>query len=164
MKLLSILFLFLFANDSKINTIRNMFEQASLNEKAANNLLDLLNKEQKLSPILLGYKGSTTALEAKYTINPVKKLKFFNEGKTMLERAIQSEPQNIELRYLRLAIQTSIPAFLNYNKNIDSDKILLLGAIKSRLISDDDLLKKIVHFLNQCKQISPSEKNQLNTK
>jgi hypothetical protein len=82
----------------------------------------------------------------------------------MLERAIQSDPQNIELRYLRLAIQTSIPAFLNYNKNIDSDKILLLGAIKSRLISDADLLKKIVHFLNQCNQVSITEKNQMNTK
>jgi hypothetical protein len=164
MKLLSILFLFLFANDSKINTIRNMFEQATVNEIAANKLIDLLNNEPKLSPTLLGYKGSTLALQAKYTINPIKKLKFFNEGKTMLERAIQSDPQNIELRYLRLAIQTNIPTFLNYYKNINSDKILLLGALKSRLVSDDDLLKKIVHFLNQCKQISPSEKNQLNTK
>ncbi len=141
-----------------------MFEQATVNEIAANKLIDLLNNEPKLSPTLLGYKGSTLALQAKYTINPIKKLKFFNEGKTMLERAIQSDPQNIELRYLRLAIQTNIPTFLNYYKNINSDKILLLGALKSRLVSDDDLLKKIVHFLNQCKQISPSEKNQLNTK
>lgn len=164
MKLISLLFLFLFTNDSKINTIRNMFEQASVSETSANKLIDLLNNEPKLSPTLLGYKGSTLALQAKYTINPIKKLKYFNDGKSLLEKAIINDPQNIELRYLRLAIQTNIPTFLNYYKNIDSDKILLLGAIKSRSISDIDLLKKIIHFLNQCKQISPSEKNQLNTK
>ena len=164
MKLFSILFLFLFTNDSKINTIRNMFEQASVNEVSANKLLALLNAEPNLSPTLLGYKGSTIAMEAKYTVNPLKKLKYFNEGKSLLEKAIKSEPQNIELRYLRLAIQTNIPTFLNYSKNIDSDKILLLGAIKSKLILDEDLLKKIIYFLNQCKYLSQSEKNQMTIK
>ena len=141
-----------------------MFEQASVNENSAHKLLAILNAEPNLTPTLLGYKGSTLAMEAKYTLNPYKKLKYFNEGKSLLEKAINNDPQNIELRYLRLAIQSTIPTFLNYTKNIDSDKILLLGAIKSRLILDEDLLKKITLFLNQCKYLSQSEKNQLNIK
>ncbi len=164
MKLFSILFLFLFTNDSDINTVRNMFEKASVNEISANKLLAILNAEPNLSPTLLGYKGSTLAMKAKYTINPYKKLKYFNEGKLLLEKAINKDAQNIELRYLRLAIQSNIPTFLNYNKNIDSDKILLLVAIKSSLILDEDLLKKITLFLNQCKYLSQSEKNQMNSK
>ena len=141
-----------------------MFEQASVNEMSAHKLLAILNAEPNLTPTLLGYKGSTLAMEAKYTLNPYKKLKYFNEGKSLLEKSINNDPQNIELRYLRLAIQSTIPTFLNYSKNIDSDKILLLGAIKSRLILDEDLLKKITLFLNQCKYLSQSEKNQLNIK
>ena len=57
---------------------------------------------------------------AEYVFSPIKKLKYFNQGKTNLEQLI-AEQRSVEKVYLRLLIQLNIPRLLNYYKNIDED-------------------------------------------
>jgi hypothetical protein len=49
------------------------------------------------------------------------KLKKFKEGKTLLEKAIQTHPNNVEYRFLRLMIQENSPKILKYNTNLKED-------------------------------------------
>jgi hypothetical protein len=60
----------------------------------------------------------------------------------MLESAIQADNANIELRFLRYTIQTSVPSFLNYSGEKKADKLFL-----SKSIPDlkDQELKKIIN-------------------
>ncbi|MBW6481823.1 MAG: hypothetical protein K0B10_02065 [Vicingaceae bacterium] len=67
------------------------------------------------------YKGALLMKKAGLEKNPTEKLKFFKEGKLLLETAINNDNQNVELRFLRLIIQENAPKFLGYHSNIKED-------------------------------------------
>ena len=67
------------------------------------------------------YKGALLMKKAGLEKNPAVKLKFFKEGKLLLETAIDNDNQNVELRFLRLMIQENAPKFLGYHSNINED-------------------------------------------
>lgn len=50
-----------------------------------------------------------------------RKLALFNEGRTLLEEAIEIENKNAEFRFLRLIIQENCPAILKYHDKIKED-------------------------------------------
>ena len=58
---------------------------------------------------------------ANYTMNPYKKLDYFNKGKQALETHISKYPQQIDARYVRALIQSKAPKILNYYQNIQAD-------------------------------------------
>lgn len=82
---------------------------------------------------------------ANHVFNPVTKLRYFNNGKSILENAIAKAPANTELRYLRLTIQLNAPSFLGYNKMIEADKMFLQKNVTAT--EDADLKKMITDYL-----------------
>jgi hypothetical protein len=70
----------------------------------------------------MGYLGGLQTIWANHVFNPINKLKTFKEGKINIEKAIKLDPDNVELRFIRLSIQKNAPSFLGYNSNINSDK------------------------------------------
>ncbi len=71
------------------------------------------------------YKGALLMKLAHYVEPPSEKLKLFKKGRKLLEDEIAEHPQNVEYRFLRLAIQENAPKILNYSNNI-SDDILVI--------------------------------------
>jgi hypothetical protein len=77
----------------------------------------------------------------------------------MLEDAIHSKPDNIELRFLRFAIQSEIPFFLGYNDAVEMDKKIILKAFP--YIIDEDLRRIIYGYFQHCNCLSLHEKQQI---
>ncbi len=57
----------------------------------------------------------------KVHLSPISKLNTFKEGKKNIEQAIKKEPENVELRFIRLSVQKNAPSFLGYKSNINED-------------------------------------------
>lgn len=160
MHLFQIIFLLHFSVLSpSISEVRKLFLVAAENEVSFNKLKNLLEKETHRSALMEGYYGSTLMIEANYLANPISKLSAFNNGKTILEKAIKSAPNDVELRYLRFTIQSEAPAILNYNANLKEDKKLLLE--KHKNITDKILKNNIVSFLKNSKVVTEAEKKTL---
>jgi hypothetical protein len=146
-----------FAAVPSLETVRMLYQKAATEEKSCNLLLQLLSDYNVNSyPLLEGYKGSATMLLCKYTFNPISKFSYFKKGKRMLENAVRLNEKNVELRFLRFAVQTQIPFFLGYNESIDLDKTFLLQSLP--LLKDVDLEKMIVDYFENCKCITDNEK------
>ena len=90
------------------------------------------NTESKLTAFLTKYKNDVRVdgkpylycgimQMANYTMNPYKKLDYFNKGKQALETHISKYPQQIHARYVRALIQSKAPKILNYYQNIQAD-------------------------------------------
>jgi len=90
------------------------------------------NSESKLTSFLTKYKNDVRVdgkpylycgimQMANYTMNPYKKLDYFNKGKQALETHISKYPQQIDARYVRALIQSKAPKILNYYQNIQAD-------------------------------------------
>ena len=70
--------------------------------------------------IIKGYKAVCTSALAQYIFNPYTKYQLFNEGKAQLEESIATE-KGVEIVFLRVVIQLSIPKFLGYADDIEND-------------------------------------------
>lgn len=149
-----------YSTEPEILEIRNLFEASANNKASADQLLKLLSgTTQSASPLLICYQGATEMMLAKYAFNPINKLKKFTKGKSLIEEAVKKEPQHLEIRFLRFAIQTNLPAFLNYNDDIQMDKKYLLDNLKT---TKDNILKQnIMKYLSTSKYCSAEEKKGL---
>ena len=86
--------------------------------------------------------------------NPFTKYNYFTEGKALLESSIQRDPTSPELRYLRFAIQSNVPLFLNYRKDLNEDKLFLQNYLETKSDADESFRIRIKNTLNQKSQNS----------
>lgn len=149
MKLLTLLLLITSQTYGKLpsqSEIRGAFQKAAVEEKSCRNLLKILGDyNEKNNPLFGGYKACATMIMAKYVFNPFTKMSYFSKGKSLLEKCITVDKQNIELRYLRYTIQRKVPFFLQYRSSINEDKRMISDAVVN--LKDAELKKMISEFL-----------------
>lgn len=156
-----LLFCWFFDSPSpEIKELRNLFPLISTSEKAMEGLKKLSTGKSH-SPVHMAYSAAAEMASAQYKLNPLSKLSTFQKGKNQLEACIHSNAQNVEIRFIRFAIQTKAPAFLGYKNSISSDKLFLLSQLKSLRNTDSELYAKICSFLLLHGTLSPTEKELL---
>lgn len=151
MKLLLIFFSINFMSyQNEISDVRELFLSAYLSEYDCNVFGDKLNKTDEKSVLIKGYKGCFYFIKCQFIKNPFKKLKYFDQGKKLLESAIKEDPKSVELKFLRYSIQKKLPKFLLYDKNIEKD----LSFVKNNIskIKDEKQRKFITKYLKTISQ------------
>jgi hypothetical protein len=93
------------------------------NKKEELAFIEKYSKSTKVN--IEAYVVSLEMKQAEYKILPWQKLKVFNKGKQKLEKLIEKNNENADLRYVRLVIQQHLPKLLNYNSEIKKDKQFL---------------------------------------
>ncbi|WP_316839450.1 hypothetical protein [Pedobacter gandavensis] len=150
----------IYATEPEIEKVKSLFQASAKSKDAADQLLKLLSRVNESSaPLLISYKGAAEMMQAKYAFNPINKVKRFNNGKRLIEDAVKKAPEHMEIRFLRFAVQTNLPAFLNYNDAIQKDKKYLLSNLKTT--KDKTLKQNIVKYLSTSKYCSAEEKKGL---
>ena len=158
-RLLSIIFfLFSFSNPT-ISEIRKLYPNAAIAENNANELVSkLASIDVKDDKTLLAYKGASIAIVSKYQKKVADNIKKFKDGVKLVEVAIATEPNNIEIRLIRLSIQENVPKIVKYNKNIKEDATFIIEHYKEQSPDLKDYIKK---FILQSKSFSTQEKQTL---
>ena len=161
MKLVFSILLFLsFSNIPEITDIRKLYSSVVISEnnakEFASKLADIAKEDNKT---LFAYKGASIVIMSRYKKEIADKSKKFKEGAKMIEFAVTSEPNNIEIRLIRLSIQEKAPKIVNYNKNKKEDKNFLLDHYKEQ---SGNLKAHIKNFMLQSKSFSPAEKQTIN--
>src|SRR5690606_35976199 len=90
-------------NGQDLDTIRQTYHVAVSDKKLCKTMIETLKSANENS-VYLAYLGSFQAIWANHTINPFSKLSTFNEGKRNIEKAIKNNPDNIDIRFVRLSI------------------------------------------------------------
>jgi hypothetical protein len=67
------------------------------------------------------YRGAVDVVRAKHSRWPPNKLKFLNEGARILDDLVARHPDNLEVRYLRLASYLFLPFFLRRDDSVNAD-------------------------------------------
>lgn len=112
------------------------------------------------SPLLRGYLGVATMMRARITGNPFKKWYLFNKGKVLLERAIDEDPNVLELRFLRLTVQKELPGILDYNSSIKTDRKFIMNHISDFMnesLNNEIFGRKILGYLFDKKMIESDQ-------
>ncbi len=104
-----------------LDSIRNRFKNA----KSENDFQWILNYKVKetdsnIVNTINAYKAVSKSAMAQYVFNPYSKFKYFFDGRDELEETI-SKNMEVENIFLRSVVQLSIPKFLGYSDEIESD-------------------------------------------
>ena len=76
--------------------------------------------------MLQAYFAATTALLGKYALNPTPSSVIASNLRKS-SKAIAADPGNVEIRYLRLAIQLNLPKFLGMSNDLKKTVVILQG-------------------------------------
>ncbi len=159
MKLMFVFLLSIFSFfQSDLEALRNSYSKANLSNENAKNFIDLAEKKTSSDPVISAYKASAKILEAKITTGISKKKALVKTGATSLEEIIKNNPNNAELRVIRMSVQENIPKIVGYNKNLKDDKTFLLTNYAKQ---NPELKNYIKRFIEQSKTTSAAEKASL---
>ena len=113
------------------------FEKAEFYEILKSPSLDVINNEIELVKTAApererdGYEGALLMKKAGLLKRPKERLSFFKQGRIKLETAILADNENIEFRFLRLAIEEHAPKIVKYHSDIEKDKVLIVNNFKT---------------------------------
>lgn len=150
--------LFLFFQSGDLDALRNAYSKANSSNEGAKNFIDLADKNSSSDALTKGYKAAAKILEAKVTTEKNKRKSFVKSGATELESVIKSNPNNVELRLIRMSVQENIPKIVGYSKNLKEDKAYILSNYSKQNTALKTYIKK---FAMQSKTMTATEKNSL---
>jgi hypothetical protein len=154
--LFSFILLFVFSSNQSISEIRKLYASATSCEANAKEFASKLADVQKDdNKTLVAYKGASLTIASKLEKKVSDKSKKFKEGSSLIEYAVANEPNNIEIRLIRLSVQENVPKIVNYRANKKEDAKFLLDHFSEQ----SGALKNYVGtFIKQSKSFSEAEK------
>lgn len=154
--LIAILFL-LFAKNPEISLVREMYTDAAKSEAKANEFAEKLAavSDTDSNKVLVAYKGCSLTLRSKFAGNLPDKISFMKAGAKLIDAAAAAEPNNIEIRMIRLSVQESVPKIVNYRANKKEDKAFIL----KNYTDSGEIKNYIKNFVSQSKSFTAAEKN-----
>ncbi|NND77894.1 MAG: hypothetical protein HKN39_06895 [Flavobacteriales bacterium] len=151
------------ANDIEIATIREKFFKLTLDSKDTEAVLEEVRSIENKSGIILAYEAALQALMAKVVWNPLSKINHLKLSNKIFDLAVEKDPENIEIRFIRFSVEYHIPKWLRLSRNMDKDKDYIMSNLELFDISciSRNMLTYIKKFVNQCGWYSNAELNKI---
>lgn len=133
MKLLVTFLLTLFslvseANPYSLVRLRQQYQQAAADKQAGEKFYQLMAAYSQRDAIVLGYKAAAEAIRARDAAF-LNKLTYVQEAARTFEQAVALAPDNAEVRFLRLSVESNLPAFLGLSPHVEQDRQFLLKTL-----------------------------------
>lgn len=114
-----------------------------------------LSSKKAPSPLIIAYTGTLEALKAKHSWNPYQKVSYVARSQKTLQKAVNADPANLEIRFMRFSVQHFTPAFLGYSKELNEDRRMIIKKYSQKTFgkADQVLIKNIAGFMissNRC--------------
>lgn len=151
--ILSLVTAFLFFFQSDLEALRNSYAKANDSSTNTSNFIEVAERQSGSDPVTLGYKAAAKIMEAKVSKGNRKAL--VKTGATNLEGIIKNNPNNAELRLIRLSVQENIPKIVGYRGSLKDDKAFLLNNYSKQNAALKNYIKR---FAMQSKTITEAER------
>ncbi len=117
--------------------------------------LENISKHDEI--VLVAYKGAVTTLKSRYQNGFKNKKTTFKEGVSLINFAIEKQPNNIEIRFVRMSVQQNVPKFLGYNFNLEEDKKFIFSRLDK--VKSPELQSYIKEYILHSNHFTEEEKN-----
>lgn len=151
MKPLFIICLFIYAGlttqAQSLDELRLQYRDATESEATAQGFYDRVAQiEQANKPVMVAYKGAGLMLLARYAKLSERSSKV-REAAEWIENAVAREPNNAEIRLIRLSVQEHLPKIVRYNQAIDEDREFIKSALPN--LEDQTLRAMISSYFEE---------------
>lgn len=110
----------IFINTLDLEYVRIEYKKAPSDKNVCRTMIKKLSNNHE-GNVHLAYLGAYQMIWANHTPGLFSKFATFKTGRNNIEKAINENPKNAEIRMIRLSVQKNCPLFLGYNDNIRED-------------------------------------------
>jgi hypothetical protein len=151
-----------------LDFIRHKFYEGVEDEDQVDKLETFLRKKfgtdfNKIDPIITAYYGAIEALRGKHAFFPFTKLSYVNSSQDILGKAVELDPENLEIRFVRFSILHHIPGILGYSSEREDDMKVIYRLLLKRDYSmvTPEIQKGIVEFMLDSERLTEDQNNEL---
>lgn len=123
-------------SDLPLDTVRVSFYRATLDPELSIGLSEQLDAQTSTTPLEQAYLGASRAVMIKTTWNLWYKYKWLDQASATLNQAVNDDPNNVEIRFLRYSVEWHVPAYLGYSDHLTEDRSMIMGNLESFMSSD----------------------------
>ena len=146
------LFLFLFQYNNSIDKIdvREMYQEATSNEKACVVLYELLKNDSTIDLFSSksAFYGGSLSLMANYSKNPLKKLMYTKQADQVLDQSVNMDPKNFDARALRILFNSKVPSVFS-NKSELKEDLYVFNQLNKNLSKTSTYNEWIISIINE---------------
>jgi hypothetical protein len=113
--------------------------------------------------VITAYRAAIQSVKSKHAFWPVTKLEYFNESMELFEKAVKSDPNNLEIRFLRFTILHYVPSFLGHGSERNADMLVILKKLgeKDYSMIKAGIQKGITEFLIRSGRLTAKQEKYL---
>lgn len=149
----------------KLEYIRTNYYASVEEEEIVEKVEQYINRHfgEDLPSLILAYKAALLSVKSKHAFWPGTKLEYFNESMDLFEKAVVSDPDNLEIRFLRFTILHHIPSFLGHSDERNKDMLVILKELAKKDYSmiKPDIQKGIAEFLLRTGRLNQAQEKKL---
>ncbi|KAA1244650.1 hypothetical protein [Aquimarina sp. RZ0] len=136
-----------------VDEVRDAYRYANSSKEKTEQFYQLTQKTNHTKDnVMAAYYGCALTLKASISSKMGDKISYFKKGKKIIETAVQADPDNIEIRMIRLSVQMNAPRITGYRDDIEEDKNFMLKNINE--VSSSKLKEFIKGFMSHSKIFS----------
>jgi|SRR5690606_8129588 len=147
----------------KVSELRTYYQKASKCADTGERFHKMMARYEGNEPIIMGFKAVSEAVMAKHAWGPYNKLKHLRSSASLFKQAVERDPDNAELRFLRYTVEYYIPRYLNMSSHVEQDKKMVLNSIMKHPASglDTETYKLMRDFMLSENHLNDAEKQQI---
>lgn len=133
----------------EIRNIKLAVHRAIESAAVTDSLYRVLKGGNTDNPLIIGYIGTLEALKAKHSWNPYNKIRYVSLSQKTMKKAVELDPNNLEIRFMRFSIQHYTPAFLGFSKDLEEDRRAIVRQFRNRKfgLADANLIRNMAAFM-----------------
>lgn len=138
-----------YAKCQTLEEVRLSFHQAVLDPDKSRDFHDYITRFKSENATIKAYQAVSEAMLAQVLWNPFTKLSQVRKYDKQIAMVVGKDPDNIEIRFLRFAIEYNLPRFLGMSDHLEEDKLKILANMKdvSEYSIDDSFWHYILYFM-----------------
>lgn len=150
------------ANPYSHASLRRQYQQAAASKEAGEQFHKLMAAYTQQDAVVLAYKAAAEAIRAR-DASMFNKLTYVQNASRQFEQAVKLDAHNPEIRFLRLSVESNLPAFLGLSQHVDEDRQFLLNTLLKHPQSglDTESFGLVRDFLVQRGHVSEAEAQKL---
>lgn len=141
----------------------DFYEIVQNSDRTAEVLSDIRDIENP-NAVIKAYEAAVEAMMARVVWNPFSKLKHVRKSQQIFNEAFQMDSLNVELRFVRFAVEYNIPKWLGYSKNMQDDRDFIMAHLYEFDLTciTEEMLGYIKGFLEKSGWYSSNELEEIN--
>lgn len=143
----------------EIATLKTNLVKAVESSKLTDSIYKKLIKLPNKTALITAYSGTLEALKAKHSWNPYNKIKYVKVSLKTMQKAINMDKENMEIRFMRFSIEHYTPSFLGFSKDLTVDRKEIVKHYQNNNfgLADETLIKNVAKFMIDSERCTDEE-------